>query len=192
MQLVLSKDMAQTAFSVTLARVTNAEELAKIDPDTGLQEDVGPSLIRSLTLSARRYFSFGSLTASWARATDTDRLTGNDIPEAPRLIWSVTGVVSRLPLGLRVGSEYEILGRKPLGDGFTASPVREFRFSVGRSFQEGRMDLALNSLLASGYTGQTLEALALPQDSAPFERIVGVRLKPFVGVSWTYNFRSKR
>jgi Carboxypeptidase regulatory-like domain len=192
MRLVLSKDIQRTDFSVALARVTNAEELAKIDPDTGLQEDVGPSVIRSLTLSARRYFSFGSVSASWARATATDRLTGADIPEAPRLIWSLTGVVNHLPLGLRVGGEYEVVGRKPLGDGFAASPVREFRFSLARSFRKGQMDLGLNSLLATGYTGQTLETLALPQDSAAFERIVGVPLKSFIGVSWTYNFRKER
>ncbi len=191
MQLVLSKDIRRTDFSVTLARVTNAEELAKIDADTGLQEDVGPSLIRSLTLSARRYFSFGSVSASWARAMATDRLTGEDVPEAPRLIWSVTGVVNRMPFGLRAGSEYEVVGRKPLGDGLTASAVREFRFSLARSFWDGRMDLGLNSLLARGYTGQTLETLALPQDSAPFERIVGVPLKSYVGLSWTYTFRGK-
>jgi hypothetical protein len=192
MQLIVDKEIQRIDFSMTLARVTNAQELAKIDADTGLQENVGPSLIRSLTLSARRYFSFGSLQASWARATATDRMTGADIPEAPRLIWSLTGVVNRLPLGLRVSTEYELVGRKPLGDGFTAGPVKEFRLSLARSFREGHIDLALNSLVAKGYTGQTLETLALAPGTDATEQIVGVPLKSFVGVSWTYNFRPHR
>jgi hypothetical protein len=37
--------------------VTNSQELAKIDPDTDLHEDVGPSLNCSLTLSEQRTFS---------------------------------------------------------------------------------------------------------------------------------------
>jgi hypothetical protein len=188
MRLVLSKDIRRTDFSLALSRVTNAEEFAKIDPDTGLQEDVGPSLIRSVTLSARRYFSFGSLQASWARATATNRMTGQDIPEAPRLIWSITGTVNRLPSRFRLASEYETVGRKPLGDGFIAAPVRQFRLSLARSFREGHMDLALNSLWARGFTGQTLETLSASPGSAAAEQIVGVPLKSFVGASWHYSF----
>ena len=189
-QLIISKNIARTDFAVTLARVANAQELAKIDPDTGLQENLGPSLTRSVTLSARHYFSMGSLQASWARATATDRATGQDIPEAPRLIWDVAGTLNRLPLGLRARSEYESVGRKPLGDGFTAVPVHEFRVSLMRSFQGGRIDLGLNSLMAHGYAGQTLETLLLPTDRAnvPFERVVGVPLKSYVSASWVYNF----
>jgi len=51
------------------------------------------------------------------------------------------------------------------------------------------MDLEVNFLLAAGFTGQTLETLAMPADSAPFERIVGVPLKSYVSLAWTYNFR---
>jgi len=192
MQLVVSKEIARTDFSITLARVSNSQELAKIDPDTGLQQDLGPSLTRSLTVSARRYFSFGSLQASWARATATDRLTGEDVPEAPRLIWDVAGTVNRLPFGLRARSEFETVGRKPLGSGFTAVPVHELRFSLLRSFREGRMDVGLNSLIAHGYTGQTVEALQLAGDPAPVDRVVGVPLKSYVSLSWVYNFRHGR
>jgi hypothetical protein len=192
MQLVISKGIARVDFTATLARVSNAMELAKIDPDTGLQENVGPSLTRSITLSAHRYFPFGSLQASWARATATDRMTGEDIPEAPRLIWDVAGTMNRLPFGLRARSEFESVGRKPLGSGFTAVPVREFRFSLLRSFRDGQMDLGLNSLLASGYTGQTVETLQLAGDTTPVDRIVGVPLKSYVSLSWVYNFRHGR
>lgn len=62
-QLVVSKTVFNTDFRVTAARVTRDQQLAKISADTGLQEDVGPSLIRSVVLSARRYFAFGSLQA---------------------------------------------------------------------------------------------------------------------------------
>ena len=191
-QLVISKDIARTDFSITLARVSNAQELAKISPDTGLQQDAGPSLTRSLTLTARRYFSFGSLQASWARATATDRTTGQDIPEAPRLIWDVAGTINRLPFGLRARSEYETVGRKPLGNGFTSVPVREFRVSLLRSFRDGQMDVGLNSLIAHGYTGQTLETLQLAGESTPAERSVGVPLKSYVSLSWVYNFGHTR
>jgi hypothetical protein len=188
MQLVISKEIARTDFSVTLVRVSNSQELANIDPDTGLQKDVGPSLTRSVTFTARRYFSFGSLQASWARATAVDRITGEDIPEAPRLIWDLAGTLNRLPFGMRARSEFEEVGRKPLGDGFTGVPVREFRLSLVRSFRDGQIDLAMNSLIARGYAGQTVETLQAGGELAPVEQVVGVPLKSYVSLSWTYNF----
>ena len=51
------------------------------------------------------------------------------------------------------------------------------------------MSIGADFLLASGYTGQTTETLALPTDPLPFERIVGVPLKSYVSVSWTYYFK---
>ena len=51
------------------------------------------------------------------------------------------------------------------------------------------MSIAANFLIASGYTGQTTEVLALPSDSLPFERVVGVPLKSYVSLSWTYYFK---
>ena len=187
MQLVISKEIARTDFSVALARVSNSQELANIDPDTGLQQNVGPSLTRSVTFSARRYFPFGSMQASWARAMAVDRLTGENIPEAPRLIWDVAGTLNRLPFGMRARSEFEEVGRKPLGDGFTSVPVREFRLSLVRSFRDGQIDLSMNSLITRGYAGQTIETLHAG-DLAPVEQVVGVPLKSYVSLSWTYNF----
>lgn len=189
-QLVLRKEVEGTDFKITLARVTSAQELAKIDPDTGLQENVGPSLVRSLTISAEHTFRYGSLYASFARANAINRITGEDIPEAPRLIWDTVGRIDRLPFGVRARGEFEYVGRKPLGDGFAAVPVKELRGAVLRPFDEGRISLGVNFLLASGFTGQTLETLALPSDPAPFERVVGVPLKPYVSVTWTYTFGS--
>jgi hypothetical protein len=51
------------------------------------------------------------------------------------------------------------------------------------------MSIGANFLLASGYSGQTTETLALPTDPFPFERIVGVPLKSQVSLSWTYYFK---
>jgi hypothetical protein len=188
-QLVIKKEIERTDFEVILARVTNSQQLAKIDPDTGLQENVGPSKVPSITVSARRYFSLGSFQVSWSRAGARDLDTGQPTPEAPRLIWDGVGTTDRLPFHLRARGEFEYVGAKPLGDGFTGVRVREIRGALLRSFGEGRMDLGVNFLLAAGYTGQTLETLALPTDTVPFERIVGVPLKSYVSVTWTYNFR---
>ncbi len=45
-QLVLDKPIEKFDFKITLRHTTNSQELAKIDPDTGLQEDEGPSINR--------------------------------------------------------------------------------------------------------------------------------------------------
>jgi len=188
-QFVAAETVAGTQFRLTLSQVSNSQELAKIDPDTGLQEDVGPSLVRSLMLAAHRHFSFGSLQATFARATATETLTGQPVPEAPRLIWDVSGTTVRLPWRLRAGAELEYVGRKPLGDGFTAVPVREIRGSFTRSFSDGLFDAGVHFLLANGYTGQTLETLELPGEANPFERIVGVRKPSWAGITLSYHFR---
>jgi hypothetical protein len=193
-QLLLQKNVYQTDVRITLARVTNAAELTKIDPDTGLQQNVGPSINKSVTVSARRYFSIGYLQASFARADAHERLGGQPIPEAPRLIWDAVGGINRLPFRLHARGEFEYVGRKSLGNNgagnvLTAVPVPEFRGAVGRSFAEGRFDASVNFLLADGYTGQTVESLALPSETnAPFSRVVGVPLRSYVSVSFAYHF----
>ena len=188
-QLVLSKVLKQTQFYVTLRRVSNSLELAKIDPDTGLQEAIGPSLNKVISVSLQRNFSYGSLYASYAQADARDRITGEPVPEAPRLIFDTVASANRLPFRLRARAEYEFVKAKPLGDGFTGVPVSEFRGAVLRPFLEDRASIAANFLIASGYTGQTTEVLALPTDPAPFERIVGVPLKSYLSLSLTYYFK---
>jgi len=191
-QLVLSKTALNTAFRATAVRVTRDQQLAKISADTGLQEDVGPALIRSIVLSARRYFAFGSLQGSFARADARDRITGEPVPEAPRLIWDVLGTIDRLPFGLQTRGQFSYVGRKPLGEGLVAVPVRQYRGAVVRSFERQRMDVGVNFLVASGFAGQTLEALQLAGEPEPVQRIVGYRLKSYVTLSWTYHFRRRR
>jgi Carboxypeptidase regulatory-like domain len=193
-QLVLQKNIYRTDVRITLARVTNSQELAKIDPDTGLQQGLGPSIIKSITVSARRSFSFGYLQGSFARADAHDRILGQPIPEAPRLIWDAIGAINRLPFALRARGEFEYVGPKflgndALGNVLTAIPVREFRGSLGRSFGEGRCDVGVNFLLADGYTGQTVETLALSSENPrAFPRVVGVPLKSYASLSFTYHF----
>ena len=139
-QFVATEALAHTQFRLVLSHVSNSQELAKIDPDTGLQQDVGSSLVRALTVSAQHQFSFGYIQATFARARATDRLTGQDVPEAPRLIWDVSGTMLRLPWGMQASGELEYVGAKPLGDGFTAAPVREVRGALTRSFGNGLFD----------------------------------------------------
>jgi len=136
-------------------------------------------------------FSFGSLQATFAWATATETLTRQDVPEAPRLIWDVSGTTVRLPWRLRAGAELEYVGHKPLGDGFTAVPVREIRGSLTRSFSDGLFDAGVHFLLANGYTGQTLETLQLAGEASPFERIVGVRKASYAGITLSYHFRKE-
>jgi hypothetical protein len=191
-QFVATESVLGARFRLSLVRVSNSQELAKIDPDTGLQQSVGPSLVRALTVSAQRHFSFGSLQATFARAQAKNRLTGQDIAEAPRLIWDVSVTTLRLPARLRGSGEFEYVGRKPLGDGFTAVPVRAIRGSLTRSFRNELFEAGVHFLLANGRTGQTLETIQLPNETIPTERVVGVRNQSYAGVSLIYHLKPGR
>lgn len=185
---VLKKAVGNTLLRLALVRVANSDETANIDPDTGLQVYVGPSLNHALTASVERAFRSGSIQASFSRADARDRTTGQPVPESPRLIWDAMGHYDRLPLRLRVRGEFEYVGAKPLGDRFTGVPVREICGAILRPFGEGRETLGINFVAASGYAGQTLETLALTGESLPRERIVGVPLKSCVSVTFTHRF----
>lgn len=187
-QLVADKLVGRTDFRLTLGHVTTDASFAKIDPDTGLQENEGPGRLRFLTAMVRHHFSFGLLQSSFSKADSRDVLTGEPTPEAPRTIIDVLGTVDRLPFHLQARSEFEYVGRKPLGDGFIAVPVKEFRTALMRSLMSQRLEVGINLLIASGYTGQSTEVLALPDETAPFERVVGVRLPSSVGASISYHF----
>jgi len=190
-QLVIRKDAARTDFRVILERVTTAQSLARISNDTGLQEDEGPGILKSMTITARHNFSHGFVQGLFARADARDRQSGKPTPEAPRLIWDVLATADSLPGHIAVRGEYEQVGRKPLGDGFTAIPVREFRGAVIRPIPGKSIDLGINLFLARGYGGQTLETLALPGEEHAFERITGFSLKSYATASVTYHFRQK-
>ncbi|HEY0785740.1 MAG TPA: TonB-dependent receptor [Acidobacteriaceae bacterium] len=188
-QLVATKLIEDTEVRVTVAHQTNSEELAKIDPDTGLQQDVGPSVNRYITVSARRRFAYGSMQASYSQANATERVLRAPVPEAPRLIVDSLAVLDRLPWRLTGKAEYEYVGEKPLGDGFHAVPVQEIRLSLQKAFADGRWTASATGELASGASGQTLETFALPGETAPSERIAGVPLRSYASASLVYHFR---
>ena len=187
-QLVITKTLLKTDFRVTLGHITQEASLAKIDPDTGLQFDEGPSVNRYITVSARRYFNAGLLQASVSKANARDLSDGTPVPEAPRLIVDVLGTLERLPFHLQARAEFEEVGRKPLGDGFISVPVREFRGAIVRSFNGGKIQAGIHFQIASGYTGQTTEVLALPGEGDAFERVTGVFIPSYATVSATYHF----
>jgi hypothetical protein len=191
-QLVTSKTIKSTELRLTLGHVTTEASLAKIDPDTGLQQNEGRGRLRFLTVSARRYFRGGMLQGSFSQADARDLANGAPIPEAPRMIFDVLGTLDRLPLRLQARSEFQYVRGKPLGDGFSGVPVKEFRLALFRPFAEGRMSVGMNLFIAGGFTGETTETLALPTESTPIERIVGVRLPSYVSLSYTYRFRSQQ
>jgi hypothetical protein len=188
-QAVVSKTIAKIDFRLTLSHITTEASLAKIDADTGLQEDEGPGKNQFVTIAARRYFNWGLLQASISKADARGLDSGLPMPEAPRLIVDILGTVNRLPVGLQARAEFEEVGAKPLGNGFRAVPVREFRGALVRSFLRRRIDAGINFLVASGYTGQTTELLRVGDESAPFEQIVGVRLPSYISFSFTYHFK---
>jgi hypothetical protein len=188
-QLVVSKTIAKTDFRVTLGHITTEASLAKIDADTGLQEDEAAGKNKFITIAARRYFNWGLLQASVSKADARMLDSGLPTPEAPRLIVDVLGTIDRLPFGLQARTDFEEVGAKPLGDGFRAVPVREFRGALVKSFLRERFDAGINFLIANGYTGQTTEVLAIAGQTAPVEQVVGVRMPSYVSVSLTYHFR---
>jgi len=96
------------------------------------------------------------------------------------------GTLDRLPFQLHARAEFEGVGRKPLGDGFTSVPVEEFRGALIRQFGN-HFQVGINFLIGKGYTGQTTEVLALPGEG-PSERVTGVYLPSYATFSFSYRF----
>jgi uncharacterized protein involved in tellurium resistance len=191
-QLVASKTFHRTDLRLTLGHVTSSAELAKIDPDTGLQFDQGPSRLRFMTVAVRQSFSRGSLLATFSKADARDLDSGQPTPEAPRTLFDLLGTIQRLPFRLQARGEFEYVATKPLGVGClpnlnaecTGTPVKEFRGAVVRPFLSGRMDIGVNFLIASGYTGQTTQNF-YPSD---IQEVVGVYIPSYASASITYRF----
>ena len=76
----------------------------------------------------------------------------------------------------------------------TGTPVKEFRGALVRPFLNGRIDVGVNFLIASGYSGQTTENFCqetdLPAACNPstVQEVVGVRIPSYASVSFTYRF----
>jgi hypothetical protein len=191
-QLVASKTIARTDVRLTLGHVTSSAELAKIDPDTGLQLDQGPSRLRFMTLTLRRNFSRGSLLATFSKADARDLDSGEPTPEAPRTLLDLLGTIQKLPFQLQARGEFEYVGTKPLGTGCDPNPnaectgvaVKEFRGAVVRPFKHDRLTAGVNFLVASGYTGQTTQNF-YPSD---IQEVVGVRIPSYASVTLSYRF----
>ncbi len=192
-QVVASKTVAKTDLRLTLGHVTSSAELAKLDPDTGLQFNEGPSRLRFVTIAVRRNFSQGSLLATFSKADARDLDTGQPTPEGPRTIFDLLGTIRKLPFHLQARGEFEYVGTKPLGTGCnpanlnaecSGTPVKEFRGAVIRPFMNGRLTAGVNFLVASGYAGQTTENF-YPSD---IQEVVGVRIPSYASISFTYRF----
>jgi hypothetical protein len=191
-QLVASKTIHKTDVRLTLGHVTNSQQLAKIDPDTGLPFDEGPSRLRFMTFTVRRNFRVASLLATFSKADARDLNTGQPTPEAPRTIFDLLGTIQKLPFGLQARGEFEYVGTKPLGTGClpvlinecTGTPVKEFRGALVRPFLNDRLTAGVNFLIASGYTGQTTENF-YPSD---IQEVVGVRIPSYASATLTYRF----
>ena len=191
-QVVASKTLHNTDLRLTLGHVTSSAELAKIDPDTGLQFNQGPSRLRFMTAAVRQNFRYGSLLATFSKADARDLDSGEPTPEAPRTIFDLLGTIRKLPFRLQARGEFEYVGTKPLGTGClpdfnaecTGTPVKELRGGVVRSFMNERLNVGLNFLIASGYTGQTTENF-FPSD---IQEVVGVRIPSYASLTVTYRF----
>jgi hypothetical protein len=189
-QLVAGRTIHNTDLRLTLGHVTASATLAKLDPDTGLPFDEGPSQLRFMTIALRRNFRLGSVLATFSKADARNSLTGEPTPEAPRTIVDLLGTIQKLPFRLQMRGEFEHVGRKPLGRGClpdlnaecTGTSVREFRGAVVRPLLNGRLTAGVNFLIASGYTGQTTENF-YPSE---IQKIVGVRTPSYASISVTY------
>jgi hypothetical protein len=204
-----------------LGHETQTAEYGKIDPDQGLQFDLGPGRIRYLAATLRQSFTHGSLLATFEQA-DARLVTPSFsiVPEAPRLIGDFTGMYQKLPFRLQAKGEFEYVGRKVVGDGCSESSYmsgdpnalnyyclgvanKEFRLAVSRPFLEGRLNVGVNMLIATGWTGQTTENFATASvygpgkvgigsnglvSGNPVNEVVGVRIPSYASVSITYRF----
>jgi hypothetical protein len=132
-------------------------DAAKIDPDTGLQLNEGPSRLRFMTPAVHRNFALSSIQTSISKADARDLDSGSPTPEAPRTIFDLLGTVQKPPLHLEAKGEFELVGRKPLGTGCdpgnlnaecVGTSVKEFRGAWVRPFLNGRVDAGVNFLIA--------------------------------------------
>jgi hypothetical protein len=167
-QLTIEKLFGGTDVRFTLSRTTTTATLAKIDPDNGSAQDLGPSTIKFLTFNIRHQFSWttlqGIVSKADARLDTFNGVAGTVTPEAPRTIFDVLATVDKLPFGIHGRAEYEYVGHKFLDVGnaghseqYEAIPVGETRIALVRPFFGDRLTIGLNSLIARGYTGQTTE-----------------------------------
>ena len=223
-QLVASKTIHKTDVKLTLGHETQSAEYGKIDPDQGLQFDLGPGRIRFLAATLRQSFTGGSWQATFEQA-DARLATASYsiVPEAPRLIGDLIGTYEKLPLHMQAKGEFEYVGRKVVGNGCNEAsylsgdpnalnsyclgvPNKEFRLAIARPILDGKIDVGVNAMAASGWTGQTTENFAaagvygpglvgLGSDGLvpanPVNEVVGVRIPSYASVNLTWHFAGR-
>ena len=180
-----SKTIHKTDLKLTLGHETQTAEYGKIDPDQGLQFDLGPGRMRFLAVTARQELAYGSLEATFEQADA--RLVNTSfsvVPEVPRLIGDFIGTYRKLPFQLQAKSEFEYVGKKVVGSGCDESsymsgdanalnyyclgvPNKELRFAAERPFLDGKIIVGVNVMIASGWTGQTTENFAAASEFQP-------------------------
>jgi Carboxypeptidase regulatory-like domain len=223
-QLVASKTIHKTDIKLTLGHETQTAEYGKIDPDQGLQLDLGSGRIRFLAATVRQALAHGSVQATFEQADARLVIPSFSIvPEAPRLIGDLMGTYNKLPFHLEAKGEFEYVGRKVVGNGCsetsylsgdpnslnyycTGVPNKDFRFAASRPYMDGRINLGVNTMIASGWTGQTTENFATAGVFAPgagglasnglvpanpVSEVVGVRIPSYASVNLTYRFGVK-
>jgi hypothetical protein len=177
--------------------------------------------IRYLAFTLRQKIPKGSLEATFEQADA--RLVNRSysvIPGAPRLIGDLLGTYRKLPLHLEAKGEFEYVGRTVAGNGCSEAaylrgdsnalnycclgvPDKEFRLAMARQFLEGRLNVGLNMMIASGWTGQTSESFATATvygagrmglannglvSANPVSEVVGVRIPSYASLNITYHF----
>lgn len=209
-QLVASKHLFRTDLKLTLGHETQSAEYGKIDPDTGLQFDLGPGRIRYLAATLRQLIGAGAVEATLELADARDLATGQMTPEAPRVIGDVSWTYRHLPFHVQAKGEFEFVGRKVVGNGCGEQHPEdltaycygvandEFRLALARSFRANRITIGANMAIAHGYTGQTTENFAmdcqpgaagtLPVPDNPVAEVVGVRMPSYLSLTVTYRF----
>jgi len=193
-----------------LGHETQSAEYGKIDPDTGLQSDLGPGRIRYIAATLRQSFHNSSFQATFEQADARDLSSGEITPEAPRLIGDFIATYQKLPFHLQAKGEFEYVGQKVVGNGCNQNnpndltsyclgvPNQEYRLSLVRPFREGKINVGVNAMIAHGYTGQTIENFALtpqpgtvgplPVPENQVAEVVGVRIPAYASVNVTYRF----
>ncbi len=187
-QFFATKAFGNVQARFTLGQVRTSSEFAKIDADTGLQENVGPAQNRFFTLQVNQHTSSRFWQVSWSEADARQRDDGSAVPEAPRMIVDAVAGTNRLPFGLSGKTEFEYVKAKPLGDNFVGVPLWELRFELAKSLQDGRWTVSANGQYATGFSGQTLETIAVNPSATAIERPVGVPVASYATLGLRYSF----
>lgn len=158
---------SNTDVRITLGRTTTTATLAKIDPDTGLAQDLGPGTLNFLTATVLRPFRFGAVRADFSKADARDDDTG--LPPPKLLVRS--SMHSRHSIIFH-GDSAAAVRMSTLATNCSTRAIRitlanlkrvpmgETRIALVRPFLKGQLELGADGEIARGYTGQTTETFA--------------------------------